>query len=37
MYLYGDIPNSIIWVDFDEAMATGEISFIPAKFRMGSN
>jgi hypothetical protein len=37
MYLYGDIPNSIIWVDFDEALATGEISFIPAKFRMGSN
>jgi hypothetical protein len=37
MYLYGDIPNSIIWVDFDEAMATGEISFIPAKSRMGSN
>lgn len=37
MYLYGDIPNSIIWVDFDEAMATGEISFIPAKFRMSSN
>jgi len=37
MYLYGDIPNSIIWVDFDEAMATGEISYIPAKFRMGSN
>jgi hypothetical protein len=37
MYLYGDIPNSIIWVDFDEAMATGEISFIPAKSRMSSN
>jgi len=37
MYLYGDIPNSIIWVDFDEAMATGEISYIPAKSRMGSN
>jgi hypothetical protein len=37
MYLYGDMPNSIIWVDFDEAMATGEISYIPAKFRMGSN
>lgn len=37
MYLYGDMPNSIIWVDFDEAMATGEISFIPVKSRMGSN
>jgi hypothetical protein len=37
MYLYCDIPNSIIWVDFDEAMATGEISFIPANSRMSSN
>ena len=37
MYLYGDIPNFIVWVDFDKAMATGEISFIPDKLRMGSN
>lgn len=37
MYLYGDLPNSIVWVDFDEAIATGEISFIPAKSKMASN
>ena len=31
MYLHSDVPNTVIWVDFYEAMATGEISFIPKK------
>lgn len=31
MYLHGDVPNSVIWVDFDRAVETKEISFIPAK------
>jgi len=31
MYLHGDVENSVIWVDFDRAVETREISFIPAK------
>jgi hypothetical protein len=31
MYLHGDVENSVIWVDFDRAVETKEISFIPAK------
>ncbi len=31
MYLHGDVVNSVIWVDFDRAVETKEISFIPAK------
>ena len=31
MYLHGDVANSVIWVDFDRAVETKEISFIPAK------
>lgn len=25
MYLQGDLPNSVIWVDFDEAFGSGEL------------
>ncbi len=31
MYLHGDVENSVIWVDFDRAVETREISFIPSK------
>ncbi len=31
MYLHGDVENSVIWVDFDRAVETREISFIPTK------
>ena len=31
MYLNSEIPNSVIWVDFDEAVKFNEIGFIPRK------
>lgn len=31
MYLHSDIPNSVIWVDFDDAVKFKEIEFIPKK------
>lgn len=33
MYLHSDLENAIIWVDFDKAVESGEIKFIPRKIK----